>query len=93
MFNLSINYVGTKSRVEVRGDCLKHEKISFDHGKVVNIYIVYKINENPIKGENYLFGAVKIRKHVDIDPYKYSGFGIGFYRKGFFQLVMKLVEM
>ena len=50
MFNLSINYVGTKSRVEVRGDCLKHEKISFDHGKVVNIYIVYKMNENATKG-------------------------------------------
>ena len=30
--------------------------------------------------ENCLFGAVKLTKHVDIDLYKYSGYGIGFDR-------------
>ena len=39
MFNPSVNYVGTKSRVKFNGDCSKQEKISFDHGKIVNIYI------------------------------------------------------
>ena len=34
--------------------------------------------------KNYLFGAVKITKHFDIDLYKYSGYSIGFDRKGFF---------
>ena len=34
--------------------------------------------------KNYLFGVVKITKHFDIDLYKYSGYGIGFDRKGFF---------
>ena len=32
--------------------------------------------------ENCLFGAVKLKKHVDVDLYKYSGYGIGFDRKG-----------
>ena len=31
-----------------------------------------------------MFGAVKLTKHVDIDLYKYSGYGIGFDKKGFF---------
>ena len=33
-----------------------------------------------------LFGAVKLTKHVDVDLYKCSGYGIGFYRKGFFSI-------
>ena len=32
--------------------------------------------------ENCLFGAVKLTKHVDVDLYKYSGYGIGFDRRG-----------
>ena len=31
-----------------------------------------------------MFGAVKLTKHIDIDLYKYSGYGIGFDRKRFF---------
>ena len=55
----------------------------------VNIYIVYEI-ENSVNIsdyptiENCLFGAIKLTKHVDIDQYKYSGYGIGFDRKVFF---------
>ena len=33
-----------------------------------------------------MFGAVRLTKHVDIDQYKYSGYGIGFDRKGFFSI-------
>ena len=33
-----------------------------------------------------MFGAVKLTKHVDIDLYKYSGYGIGFDRKGLFSI-------
>ena len=45
MLNLTVNYVGTKAKVEFKGDCLKQEKISIDHGKVVNIYIFYEIKK------------------------------------------------
>ena len=34
--------------------------------------------------ENCLFGAVSLTKHNNIDEYKYSGYGIGFHRKGTF---------
>ena len=91
MLNPSLNCVGTKSGVEFKGDCLKQDKISFDHGKIVNIYIVYETNKNANISsyptlESCLFGAAKLTKHVGIDQYKYSGYGIGFDRKGFFSL-------
>ena len=81
----------------LEGDILEQDKIWFDHGKVINIYIDYDINKNVnissyLTLENCLFGAVKLTKHTDIDQYKYSGYSIGFDRKGFFQLVMKLIE-
>ena len=89
--NLSVDYVGTKARVKFNGDCLKQEKITFDHGKIVNIYIVYEINEyHNISSyptiENWLLGAVKLTKHVDVDLYKYSGYVIGFDRKGYYSI-------
>ena len=31
-----------------------------------------------------MFGAVSLTKNADIDKYKYSGYGIGFDRHGFF---------
>ena len=98
MLNPSVNYVGTKARVKFNGDCLKQEKNSFDHGKTINIYIVYEIDSyvnisSYSTLESCLFGAVKLTKHVDIDLQKYSEYGIGFDRKGFFQLLMKLVKM
>ena len=44
MLNHSANYVGTKATVKFNRNCLKQEKILFDHGKIVNIYIVYEIS-------------------------------------------------
>ena len=40
MLNPSLNYAGTKASVKPNGDCLKQEKSSFDHRKIVNTYIV-----------------------------------------------------
>ena len=36
-------YYGTKTRVKFTGRCLKQSKISYNHGKVVNINIVYEL--------------------------------------------------
>ena len=36
--------------------------------------------------ENCLFGAIKLTKYVDVDLCKYSGYGIGFDRKGFYSI-------
>ena len=41
-----LNYVGSKIRARFTGDCLRQEKIIFNHGKIVNIYIVYEIEKN-----------------------------------------------
>ena len=87
VLSLPVDCVGTKARVKFNGDCLKKDKISFDHGKIVSIYIVYEIEKSVNISsyptlENCLFGAVKLTKHNnDVDLYKYSGYGIGFDRK------------
>ena len=82
--------MGSKIRVKFSGSCLKQDKITYTHGKIVNIYIVYEINkkDNTITSdpilENCLFGAVTLTKNVNIDRYGYSGYGIGFDGKGSF---------
>ena len=40
MLNPSVDFAGTKTRVKFNGDCLKQEKIAFNHRKIVNIYVV-----------------------------------------------------
>ena len=85
-FNPSIDFVGTQVRSKFNEDCLKQEKIAFNHGKIVNIYIVYEIEGSVNISryatlENCLFGAVKLPRHVDVNLYKYSGYSIGFDRK------------
>ena len=43
-FASALSYVGTKARVKFDWSCLKQDKITFIHGKSVNIYITFKIN-------------------------------------------------
>ena len=45
VLNPSLDYVGTEIRVKVNGDCLKQEKVPFNHGKIVNTYIIYEIEK------------------------------------------------
>ena len=82
--NPQVSYFGTKARLEFRGSYLKQDKSTFDHGKIVNIYIVYKLDKTYVKTHpmlvNCLFGAFSITKNADIDKNKYSGYGIGFDR-------------
>ena len=80
------------TKVEFDGSCLKQDKVTFNHEKVVNIYIAYEINktaniskyssdDNYPTLQNALFWAVILTKNTDIDKYKYSGYGIGFDRR------------
>ena len=84
-----LDYYGTKTRVEFSGSCLKQDKVTFNHGKIVNIYIVYEISKSinisdyPTL-ENCLFGAFTLTINADIDRYGYSGCAIGFDRHGSF---------
>ena len=49
-----LNYVGSKIRVEFKGSCIKQAKISFNHGKIINIYIVYEMNKSFNISSSYL---------------------------------------
>ena len=40
--NPQLSYFGTEVRVEFKGSCLKQDKITYDHRKIVNIYIVLR---------------------------------------------------
>ena len=91
ILNPSLNYVSNKARIKFSRDCLKQEKIIYNHGKIGNIYIVYEIEKSVSISsyptiENCLFGAVKLTRHIDVDQYKYSGYGIGFDRKGSYSI-------
>ena len=84
-----LSYYGNKIRPKFNGSCLKHDKVTYTHGKTENIYIIFETNEKynisiyPTL-KNCLFGSIKLPKTPD--KYKYSGFGIGFDRKGKFSM-------
>ena len=67
---------------------LKQDKITFNHRKTVNIYIVYDLKSNLNNFDptlkNCVFGAIKLTKNSNIDKYEYAGYGIGFDSKGTF---------
>ena len=82
-------YYPIKIRVKFTGSCLKQDKVIFNHGKVVNIYIVYELGASTSSYNNptikkCLFGAVTLTKNADIDKYRYSGYGTGFDRRSSF---------
>ena len=83
----ALSYYGSKTRVKLTGSCLKQSKISYTHGKVINIYIVSELGAssshvNYLTLKTCLFGAVTLTKNADIDEYRYSGYVIGFGRRG-----------
>ena len=41
-----LSFYGTKTIVEFNGTCLKQDKVTYNHGSIVNIYIVYTISKN-----------------------------------------------
>ena len=85
----TVSYSGTKTKLKFTGSYLKQDQISYTHGKIVNINIVYELgassshNNDPTL-KNFLFGAVTLSKNADIDKYGYSGYGIGFDRRSSF---------
>ena len=46
VLNPQLSYLSNKTRVEFKKSCLKQDKITYTHVKIVNIYIVYEISEN-----------------------------------------------
>ena len=85
-----IDFYGSKVRVKLNKGCLKQRnKLPCDYGSRVNIFIVYELgasssNDSDPTLKNCLFGAVTLTKNADIKKYGYSGYGIGFDRRGSF---------
>ena len=84
-----LEYRGARIRLKFKGDLLRQNKVTYNHGKIVHIYIVYEIissftSQSNFTLKNSLFGAIKITKNADISKYNYSGNGIGFDSKGSF---------
>ena len=85
-----IDYYGSEVRVKFNKSCLKQpNKLTYDYGRKVNIYIVYELgasisNDSDPTLKSCLFGAVTLTKNTDIEKYGYSGYGIGFDRRGSF---------
>ena len=81
-----VKFTGKRMYVKFSGRCLKQDKITFNHGKTVNIYIVYDLMSNLNNFDptlkNCLFGAIKLTKNSDVDKYEHAGYGIGFDSKG-----------
>ena len=87
-FATNLIYDNARIKVKFNGDFLRQNKVTKNHGLIVNIYIVYRLTPDTknysIALEDCLFGAVKLTKTADIDKYKYSGYGIGFDSRGRF---------
>ena len=70
-------YGNARIKVKFNGDLLKLNKVTYNHGPIVNIYIVYRListtKDSCVTLQNCLFGAIKLTKNTDIDKYKYSG--------------------
>ena len=86
-----LSYYNSKIKVKFNGSCFKPDKVTYNHGKAINIYIVFEISKNYnissyLALENCLFRAFSLTKHFDIDQHKYFGCGIGFDRKGKFSV-------
>ena len=85
-----IVYYGSKVRVKFNNGCLKQlNKLTYDYGRKVNIYIVYELgasksNDSDLTLKHYWFGAVTLTKNAGIEKYGYSGYGIGFDRRSSF---------
>ena len=87
-FDTNLIYNKARIKVKFNGDFLEQNTVTYNHGPIVNIYIVYDLTPNTkdssITLENGLFGAVKLTKNNDIDECKYSGYDIRFDSRGSF---------
>ena len=89
-----LNYFGSKIRVEFKGSSIKQAKISFNDGKIINIYIVYEMNKNFNISSSYLTLENCPDKNILIlVSTTILDMVLDLIERNVFQLVMKLVEM
>ena len=84
-----MQYNNAKISLQFRGDFSKQNKVTYSHGKIVNIYIVYRFSPHTSSTHTFtlkdcLFGVINLTKNSDPDKYQYSGYGMGFNSRGSF---------
>ena len=62
---------------------MKQNKLGYEHGTVLNIFIVYELKNRRVDRPDFtvfngLFGAMKITKDLNTSHYQYSSYGICF---------------
>ena len=86
MLTLVLSYYDMKIKVKFTRNSLKQSTTSYNHRKVVKIYIIYELgavssrNNDPTL-KNCLFGVITLTKNADIDKSGYSGYGFVFDRR------------
>ena len=77
------------SKITFNRECMQLDSVPIRSNGIANVYIVYSLkssvhNTNDPTIKNCLFGEVALTKNMDIDKFKYKGFGIGFDRRARF---------
>ena len=81
--NPELSCTNDKIKVTFTDGCLKQEIITYSHGKIVYLYIVYELKLSPYLQNNdfaikkCLFRAFQITKNADCHKYSYSEYDIG----------------
>ena len=84
-----MQYGNARINLQFRGDLLKQNKVTYNHGKIVNIYTACRLSPHTssntdFTSKDFLFGEVELTKNSDPDKYQYSGYGIAFASRGSF---------
>ena len=77
--------------LEFNGGCWKQDKITYNHGKIVKIYIVYDLKSTlnyntDFNLENCLFRVVKLTKNVDVNNTNILHMALDLMEKEFFHV-------
>ena len=79
-------------KVELKGNHLKQDKVTFIQGNLVNWFIVYELAQCSqelnltFTLKYYLFGAVKLTKNGHSDKHSYPEYGIRLHSQLFFSV-------
>ena len=71
-YNQAPNLIYDNARIKLSFniDLSKQDKVTYNHGPIVNIYIVYRliafVNTSVVTLENSLFGAVRLTQNADV---------------------------
>ena len=80
--------------VELKGSCLKQDKVNFASRVVISLFTVYELDRwsqdfnTDFTIRDYLFGAVKLTETDDPDKHSYSGYGIVFDSSSLFLILI-----